>query len=142
MKKERLILFPGNEGINASFGKEHEIHLKDLLPGNSYRIGKPSNMYYQYIYPAIVPDELNGEEFDDFKSIQGFIVKITSIIQMANGKRIVAMRESRDKLFLNRFEKIFAQVDMAIASREIISLNLGAERTLEPITNSNPKLKA
>ncbi len=47
MKKERIILFPGNERIRMLSIEKSQIPLNDFLPGDTYRMGKPSNCYYE-----------------------------------------------------------------------------------------------
>ena len=103
----------------------------DLLPGNIYRIGQPSANYYQHIASFIVLEELYARESDDFNTIEGSIIKVTSIISMVNGKRVAVLRHFQDQLFLCKFEKIFVHVDMGISSREIISLDLEAKLNLK-----------
>ena len=131
MKKERPILFPVKQSINVvSIGKD-QISLNDLSLGEIYRIGKPSDRYYESIYPVIDPDSLNAQEFEEFSAIQGFLIKVTSILRMLNGKRIAVLRHHQDEPFLNKFGKIYAHVDLGITTREIIPLDLETKLALE-----------
>jgi len=136
MKKERTLLFPEIESFTVASKDEYQIQLTDFLPGKIYRIGRPSTKYYQHIRPFIVPEEFSERESDDFKKILGLIVKVTSIISLVNGKRIAVLRHYEDKLLLDKFEKIFAHVQMSTISLEIIHLDLETKRTLESVSNS------
>lgn len=133
MKKERFALFPEIESFNLTSNEKYELQVNDFSPGNVYRIGQPSRDNYQYIRPFIHQDRLTEKQSDDFKAIHGLIIRVTSILRMVNGKRFAVLRHYEDQLFLGEFEKVFAQVDMSIASREIIALDLEAKRTLESV---------
>jgi len=136
MKKERFALFPEIESFNLTSNEKYQPQLNDFSPGSIYRIGQPSKDNYQHIKPCILPNTLTAKESDDFKAIHGLIIRVTSILRMVNGKRVAVLRHYQDQLFLGKFEKIFAYVDMSIASREIIPLDLKAKRTLEPLSDS------
>lgn len=141
MKKEWPTLFPEIENFNLTFNEKYQPQLNDFAPGSIYRIGQPSKDNYQYIKPLIVPSKLTAKESDDFKAIHGLIIRVTSILRMVNGKRVAVLRHYQDQLFLGEFEKIFAQVDMSIASREIIALDLESKRTLESVSHSKSKFE-
>lgn len=136
MKRERIELFPEIESFKVTPNEKYQLQLNEFLPGNMYRIGQPSKDNYQYIMPFIVPDILTAKELDAFKAIHGLIIRVTSILRMVNGKRVAVLRHYQDQLFLGEFEKIFAHVDMSIASREITHLDLETKRTLESVLNS------
>jgi len=137
MKKERTLLFPEIESFTVVASKEkRQIQLTDFLPGRIYRIGQPSTKYYQHLRPFIVPQELSEREQDDFKKIRSLIVRVASIISLENGERIAVLRHYEDKLFLDKFEKIFAHVEMSTTSLEIIPLDLETKRTLESVSSS------
>jgi hypothetical protein len=124
MKNKRTVLFPGDEILQHVASETSDNILYDLLPGHKYRIGSPANLNYQFINPVIFPDKQHTGELEDFILIQGTIVIVTSIIQMSNGDRIAVLRHYKDELFLSKFDKIFALIDLAISNHEIISLNL------------------
>ena len=136
MKKERFTLFPEIESFRMASNAKYQLQLNDFSPASIYRIGQPSKDNYQYIKPFIDEGKLTAKESDDFKSIHAVIFKVTSILQMVNGKGVAVLRHYQDQLFLGKFEKIFAHVDMSIASREIIPLDLEAKRTLESLSDS------
>lgn len=131
MKKERIILFLGYENVIGEQSGKYEILVKDFWPGKTYRIGKPSNGYYQYIHPVIEPSSMSVNDFEDFRIIEGMVITVTSILRMSGGNSIAVLRRYDDIPFIGKVENIFAHVDMGIISREIIPLNLEKKRDLE-----------
>ncbi|MET6989741.1 hypothetical protein [Sediminicola arcticus] len=121
MKKKRVILFPENETI--SLEKEHKCQneLLEIQPGKIYRIGQPSNRYFEYIHPVIEPRQMSVKEFDDFKQIEGMVITVISILSMADGNRIAILRNYDNTPFIGAIEQIFANVDMSITSGEIMA---------------------
>lgn len=131
MKKERVILFPGNENVIGEQSSNYEILVKDFWPGKTYRIGKPSNKYYQYVHPVIEPGSMSVNDFENFKIIEGMVITVTSILRMSGGNSIAVLRSYDHRPIIGKFEKIFTHFDMGITSREIIPLDLATKRNLE-----------
>jgi hypothetical protein len=123
MKKKRVILFPGSE--DTSVLKENNITkpLKEIRAGKIYKIGQPSNRYYQYIHPIIDPKTLNIQNLEDFKKIENIIVRVISILRMSNGSSIAVLKHYKDQKVIGNIEKIFADVDMSIKSKELVNLD-------------------
>lgn len=130
MKKERPVLFPEFENNIALTSEKLKISLNDLTLGYIYKIGKPSSLHYQHIYPAINSEEMNINELEDFSTIQGSIVKVTSILQMASGTKIAVLMPYKAELLLNEYQKIFAHIKNSVISDEIIALDLETRQTL------------
>lgn len=123
MKNKRTILFPKDNVLQQLAEETSQITLQDLLPGKNYKIGPPSALNYQFINATIFPDEQNTGELENLLIIQGMTITVISIIRMVSGDRIAVLRHNEDQLFLQRFEKIFAQINMAVSSGEIIALD-------------------
>lgn len=130
MKKERPVLFPEFENSNELPSEQLRNSLNDLALGHVYKIGEPSSLHYQHIYPAINSEEMNISELEDFNTIQGSIVKVTSILQMANDNKIAVLMPYKAELLLNEYQKIFAHIENSVSSDEIISLDLETKLTL------------
>jgi len=130
MEKERIVYFSEHENSTKGFGKVDKIELSLFSPGKIYRMGIPSDVHYRHIYPNIDCNILDTTEMEHLNLIQGSIITVTSIIRMVNGKRIAVLRHFEERPFLDRFDKIFADVDMAVASREIIPVDLETELLL------------
>ena len=130
MKKERPVLFPEFENSIALTSEKLKISLNDLTLGHSYKIGKPSSLHYQHVYPTINSEEMSINEHEDFSTIQGSIVKVTSILQMANGTKIAVLMPYKAELLLNEYQKIFAHIENSVISDEIIALDLETRQTL------------
>ncbi len=128
MKKERIILFPGHKESSAK--KMHPDTLLHITPGKAYRIGKPSNRYYEHLHPTLEPGRMTVKDFEDFRIIKDMIVIVSSILRMTNGARIAVLRRYDDTCFMNKIKKIFLTVDMGLASGELIALDLETERML------------
>ena len=50
---------------------------------------------------------------------------------MTDGNRIAVLRQYQEEPFLNKYERIFAFVDMSVTRREIIPLDLETKLILE-----------
>ncbi len=120
MKKKRTALHPGDEMLKQITNENSDLPLKKLLPGNQYRIGPPSGLYYNFIH-TIIPQQISMEESENLTKIQGLSVTVRSIIKMINGQRIAVLVLNDDKLFLKKYDKLFAQVEKAIGHGEIIT---------------------
>jgi len=131
MKKKRIELFPEMKNFNFLADDEYELRLEEFSPGKVYRIGKPSDAYYKFISSFIVPDKANLKVPSNFNKIEGLIVRVISMLQMASGNVIAVLRRYDDELFLKKFEKVFLQVEMGIASKEIVPLDLETKHILE-----------
>jgi hypothetical protein len=127
MKNRSPKLFSDNDRGDYLKDEKYQIRIDKLLPGHVYKIGKPSGLYYQYIYP----DSSTQKQSFEFEELNGMLVKVLSIINLSGGKVIAALVEHKDVFILNKFEKIFARVDMAISNLEILPLDLEMQKILE-----------
>lgn len=131
MKKERIVLFPGHEASSLEKRNTNKEELHDIAPGKAYRIGKPSNRYYEHIHPTLEPGQMTVSDFEGFRRIKGTIVIVTSILRMKNGDRIAVLRTYDDTFFMDEIKKIFAFIKMSLAREELIALDLEAQRMLQ-----------
>jgi len=135
MKKKRVVLFPGSEGTSVPTDNNIPKPLQEIQVGKVYKIGQPSNRYYQYIHPVLEPSTLSLKDLEDFKKIEDLIVLVISILRMSSGNRIAVLRNYKGEIFPGNIQKIFAHVDMSIKNKEIVKLDLDTKLSLD--TNAN-----
>ncbi|QLG45667.1 hypothetical protein [Costertonia aggregata] len=119
MKKERPILFPEFENsVSGDKIKEEENH--DIRPGHRFKIGKPSNRYFQYIHTSLNFNEHNIKGLKDMLGLQGLEVMVTSILMMTNGVSYAVLMRNDKKQFLDNTLKIYAETEKSLRTKELI----------------------
>ncbi len=137
MKRQRVVLFQGEERKDEKIDDSVNINLKDIIPGKVYRIGKPSNRYYEYIHPVLEPGNLMVDDFEEFRIIEGALIVVTSILHMNKGNRIAVLRGYHELPFLGRGERIFAHIDKSVEKLELIALDIETQQSIELSTLKN-----
>lgn len=110
MKKEPIIYFPNSTAV------------KDKLTakvGQQLAIGKPSKQYYEYINHSLNYNFLELKDFKALLKLEGIHVKIVSILNMKSGNQIAVLRRKDGRDFLKNIEKLFADLNKGLASREL-----------------------
>lgn len=109
MKKEPIIYFPG------------ELIPKDKKPsvGQFLQIGKPSKRCYEYIHHSLNHNSHTLSELQDLLKLEGAKVKIVSILKMRNGSEIAVLRQKDEKNFLKSIDKLFADINKSMKSKEL-----------------------
>jgi len=110
MKKDPLIYFP-NSADNTNE--------KTAKVGQLLAIGAPSKKYYEYINQSLNYNSLAINDFKILLKLEGVHVKIISIMNMKNGNLIAVVRKKDGSNFLNNIEKLFTDLNKAIASKEL-----------------------
>lgn len=131
MKKQRIAFLPEIDDIELKLENTVNDKLKDILPGRLYRIGKPSNKYYEHLYPILEPGKLTLDDLEEFRTIEGTLIVVNSIIHMSKGNRIGVLRRYDELRFLGKFEKIFAIVDKSIEKCELVAIDIETQRNIE-----------
>jgi hypothetical protein len=103
--------------------EDRAITISTLRPGDYVKIGHPSNRYYEYISPSIDPGNLNISDLKKFRAIRGEIVKIISIITMANGDAMAVLVDQDWQPFFKNIPKIYAHLEKGFASKELLPLD-------------------
>ena len=124
MEKQRKPNSEDYDSLITSDSNLGETFLTDLLPGNKYKIGKPSKDHYQYIHSHIVTCNQNDRPSNDLEKVKGAPVKVSSIITMKDGCRIAVLRPLDTEFFMESLPKLYARIDKATASSEIITLDV------------------
>lgn len=110
MKKEPIIYFPQD-----SESPEQRVP----AVGSFVRIGKPSSRYYEHIYHSL---NYNAHRLSDLQSLlklEGITVKVISILKMKTGAKIAVLHKKEGGNFLTNIEKLFANLDKALDTKEL-----------------------
>lgn len=132
-KKKWAAKLSENENL-ISWGLDTQMEetvLTNVVVGKMYRIGRPSNRYYEHIHPFLDPGKMTIEHLENFKVIHGFVVRVVSILSMVGGNRIAVLRKHDGTTFTGTVNKIFADIDKSVHNKELMSLDLETERELE-----------
>lgn len=110
MKKEPIIYFP----------QDPEIPMKrEAQVGRLLRIGKPSKRYYEHIYHSMNHNAHRLEDLQRLLKVEGFTVRIISILRMRTGDKIAVLHRKDGKDFLTDIKKLFANIDKALDTNEL-----------------------
>lgn len=110
MRKEPIIYFSTEDEIR-----------KDRKPsvGQFLQIGKPSKRCYEYIHHSLNHNSHTLSELQDLLKLEGATVKIISILKMRNGSEIAVLRKKDEKNFLRGIDKLFADLNRSMKSKEL-----------------------
>lgn len=121
MKKTRPVLFP--EFIaSENMAVEEDLRWQDIRPDVTLRIGKPSNRYYQYIYPSLNFKEHSLENLKELLDFEGMEVYVRSILQMKGGESYAVLRRSGDQIFTEDITTVYAEIKKSYGANEIVQL--------------------
>lgn len=110
MKKDPIIYFP-----NTADTSEQKI----AAVGQQLSIGKPSKHYYEYINHSLNYNSLELKDFKALLKLEGVAVRIISILKMKNGDQIAVLRKKDGNDFLKNIEKLFADLNKGLVSKEL-----------------------
>ncbi|MFD0798964.1 hypothetical protein ACFQZJ_15940 [Maribacter chungangensis] len=119
MKKSRPVLFPefiGNENMSSKV----DVRWQDIRPEHKLKIGKPSNRYYQYIYPSLNFEDHSLDNLNGLLDYEGFEVYVRSILKMKNGESYAVLARQGDVLFSQDMVHIYAEIQKAHESFELL----------------------
>lgn len=111
-KKNRPALFPEFEQV------EKPVTTK-LSIGNSIKIGKPSNRYFQYIYGSLNFFNLKLSDLTELVPLEGTSAKVVGMIQMVNGDEIAIIAKRDSSPFFKNYIKLFVDRKLALERGEI-----------------------
>ncbi|RKN83181.1 hypothetical protein [Ulvibacterium marinum] len=119
MKKEIILPFPEydkNDRIRTNVDSE-EIPIR---PGMLFKLGRPSNLYYEFIYASLHFDRHKLSDLKELLKFRGTEVQVVSILKMKDGSTIAALSRTDDKAFSESIAKLFADVSKSIRARELL----------------------
>lgn len=112
VKKEAPVLFPMEQSTVRSF---------ELNIGTTFRIGRPSNRYYQYLFVSL--DFLN-QKLDDLSKLlglEGTPVQVTGKISLKDGNSFVIVQKEDGTPFFDNELRLFVEGEKALDCHELIS---------------------
>lgn len=121
MKKSRPVLFPEFIGRENMAVKE-DLGWQDIRPGFKLKIGKPSNRYYQYIYPSLRFKEHSLDHLKELLQFEGIEVYVRSILKMKGGESYAVLRRPEDQSFTKDITTVYAEIMKSHTANEIIDL--------------------
>lgn len=110
MKKEPIIYFP--QASETPIKKEVNV-------GRLLRIGKPSKRYYEHIYHSLNHNAHRLQDLQRLVKVEGLTVRVISILKMRTGDTIAVLHRKDGKDFLTDIKKLFANIDKALATKEL-----------------------
>jgi hypothetical protein len=119
MKKSRPVLFPefiGNENISDNVS----MRWRDIRPNHQLKMGRPSNRFYQYIYPSLNFKEHSLDNLKDLLDFEGMEVYVRSILKMKNGESYAVLSRIGDESFSEDRVHIYAEIKKSYESLELI----------------------
>jgi len=121
MKKSRPVLFPefiGSENMTT----EVDDRWKDIRPDCKLKIGKPSNRYYQYIFPSLNFKQHSLENLNELLELEGVEVCVRSVLKMKNGESYAVLRKTEEGVFPGNLDTIYAEIEKSFVAHEILDL--------------------
>lgn len=119
MKKTRPVLFPEFIG-RENMAVVEDLKWQDIRPDAKLKIGRPSNRYYQYIYPSLNFKEHSLENLKELLDFEGMEVYVRSILQMKGGESYAVLRRSGDEVFTKDISTVYAEIKKSYTANEII----------------------
>lgn len=120
MKKSRPILYPEFEDIkNIAERVEHK--WQDIRPSHRLKIGKPSSLYFQHIYPSLNFKEHSINNFKEMLKCEGMEVFVTSILKMKNGESYAVLDRKENNFFTKDVSRIYAEVEKLFVTNELVN---------------------
>ncbi|WP_425234760.1 hypothetical protein [Ulvibacterium sp.] len=119
MKKEIILPFPEydkNDRTRTTTDNE-EIPIR---PGMLFKLGRPSNLYYEFIYASLHFDRHKLSDLKELLQFRGTEVQVVSILKMKDGSTIAALSRTDDKAFSENTTKLFADISKSIKAKELL----------------------
>lgn len=108
--------FIGDENMSAHVDTKWQ----DIRPDHKLKIGRPSNRYYQYIYPSLNFKDHSLDNLKELLEIEGTEVYVRSILKMTNGESYAVLSRSGDAFFNGDKSRIYAEIQKSYESFELI----------------------
>lgn len=121
MKKSRPVLFPefiGNENMTSKV----DFRWQDIRPDYKLKIGRPSNRYYEYIYPSLIFKEHSLDNLRALLDFEGIEVYVRSVLKMKNGESYAVLAREGDVPFAKDMVHIYAEIKKSHSSFELLDL--------------------
>ncbi len=121
MKKSRPVLFPefiGNENMTSKV----DFRWQDIRPDYKLKIGRPSNRYYEYIYPSLNFKEHSLDNLRALLDFEGIEVYVRSVLKMKNGESYAVLAREGDVPFAKDMVHIYAEIKKSHSSFELLDL--------------------
>lgn len=96
---------------------------QDIRPDFKLKIGRPSNRYYQYIYPSLNFKEHSLENLKGLLDFEGMEVYVRSILQMKGGESYAVLRRLGDQTFAEDITTVYAEIKKSYNAHEIVQLS-------------------
>ncbi|WP_422083221.1 hypothetical protein [Ulvibacterium sp.] len=119
MKKEVILPFPKFDERNEHRTKANTEEIP-IRPGMLFRVGRPSNLYYEFIYASLYFDRHKLSDLKKLLKFQGTEVQVVSILKMKDGSTIAALSRSDGKAFSETVTKLFADISKSIKAKELL----------------------
>lgn len=121
MKKSRPVLFPEFIG-RENMAVEENFRWQDIRPGFKLKIGKPSNRYYEYIYPSLNFKEHSLNNLKELLQFEGIEVYVRSVLKMKGGESFAVLTREEDQVFTKEITTVYAEIKKSYTANEIIDL--------------------
>lgn len=121
MKKARPVMYPefvGGENMTTEVNSSW----KDIKPGDKLKLGKPSNRYYQYIFPSLKFKEHNLNELNELVKMEGAQMYVRSILKMKNGDNYGVLYCKEHVVAPNSETSLYAELKNAFLNNELVVL--------------------
>jgi hypothetical protein len=121
MKKSRPVLFPefiGNENMSSTV----DVRWQDIRPSHKLTIGRPSNRYYEYIYPSLNFKEHSLDNLRELLGFEGIEVYVRSVLKMKNGESYAVLAREGDVPFAKDVVHIYAEIKKSHGSFELLNV--------------------
>ncbi|WP_299530904.1 hypothetical protein [Ulvibacterium sp.] len=119
MKKEVILPFPKFDERNERNPKANMEEIP-VRPGMLFRIGRPSNLYYEFVYASLHFDRHKLSDLKKLLQFQGIEVQVVSILKMKDGSTIASLSRTDGKTFSETVTKLFADISKSIRAKELL----------------------
>lgn len=119
MKKEIILPFPEYDKNNRIRTKTDSEEIL-IRPGMLFKLGRPSNLYYEFIYASLHFDRHRLSDLKKLLKFRGMQVQVVSILKMKDGSTIAALSRTDGKAFSENITKLFADISKSIKTKELL----------------------
>lgn len=120
MKKSRPIFYPEFDDVKNN-AERVDNKWQDIRPSQRLKIGRPSSLYFQHIYPSLNFKEHSINNFKEMLKFEGMEVFVTSILKMKNGESYAVLDRKENVFFSKNISRIYAEVEKSFLSNEIVN---------------------
>ncbi|MFS4468710.1 hypothetical protein [Maribacter sp. 2210JD10-5] len=117
-KRERPIPFPEYDSTENNIDVQG-LQWEDIRPGQRLKLGKPSNRYFEYIYPSLNFSEHRVYSLKELSQFEGTEVLVTSILKMKNGTYYAVLDRMDGTPFSKRIARIYAELEKSFLKNEL-----------------------